>query len=45
MTDFAAIDFEKDALEFAKEKGIFIIRVCDDVFSLDPADKNTMLTF
>lgn len=41
----AAIDFEKDAIEFAKDKGIFIIRVCDDVFSLDPADKNTMLTF
>lgn len=41
----AAIDFEKEALEFAKEKGIFIIRVCDDVFSLDPADKSTMLTY
>ena len=41
----AAINFDKEAVKYAREKGVFLIHAKDDVFTLEPADKDKMLCF
>lgn len=41
----AAINYDRDAIQYAKQKGVFVIRVNDDVFSLEPAERSKMLTY
>ena len=41
----AAINFDKEAVEYAQEKGVFLIHAKDDVFTLEPADRDKMLVF
>lgn len=42
----AAINYDRDTDRYASEKGLFVIRVSnDEIFTLDAADKNKMLTF
>ncbi len=42
----AAINYNRDADQYAAEKGLFVIRVSDnDVFSLDPTQKETRVYF
>ncbi len=41
----AAINFDKEAVKYAREKGVFLIHAKDDVFTLEPADKDKMLYF
>lgn len=41
----AAINYNRGAAEYAASKGLFVIRVNDDSFSLDPAKKSRMTYF
>ncbi len=41
----AAINYDYEADKYAAEKGMFVIRVCEDAFSLDPAKKEDMAYF
>ncbi len=41
----AAINYDHESDKYAAEKGLFVIRVCEDVFSLDPAKKESMTYF
>lgn len=41
----AAINYDHEADKYAAEKGMFVIRVCEDAFSLDPAKKEDMAYF
>ena len=41
----AAINYDHEADKYAAEKGMFVIRVCEDAFSLDPAQKENMTYF
>ena len=41
----AAINYDHEADKYAAEKGMFVIRVCENVFSLDPAQKEDMTYF
>ena len=38
----AAINYDRDSDKYAAEKGLFVIRVSDDAFTLDPAKKEDM---
>ncbi len=41
----AAINYDYEADKYAAEKGMFVIRVCEDAFYLDPAQKEDMTYF
>ena len=41
----AAINFDKEAVAYAKENGVFLIHCNDDVFTLEPMEKEKLLTF
>lgn len=41
----AAINYTKEALELAKEKGIMVIRAKNDLFSIDPFEKDKLKFF
>ncbi|MCQ2286780.1 MAG: hypothetical protein MJZ76_07885, partial [Bacteroidales bacterium] len=41
----AALKFDKEALQYAREKGILIIRAKKDLFSIEPFEKETLKTF
>ncbi len=41
----AAINFDKEAVAYAKEKGVFLIHCNNDVFTLEPMEKEKLLTF
>lgn len=41
----AAINYNRGADKYAAQKGLFVIRVSDDAFSLDPAERSDMTYF
>ena len=41
----AAINFDKEAVAYAKEKGVFLIHCKNDAFILEPMEKEKLLTF
>ena len=41
----AAIDYTDAAIDYAREKGIIIIHINDDLFTIDKIDKETLKTF
>ena len=41
----AAINFDREAVEYVMEMGVFLIHCKNDVFTLEPASKEKMLFF
>lgn len=41
----AAVNYDRESDQYAAEKGLFVIRVSEDAFTLDPAQKENMVYY